>query len=138
MARVPITVMGFRCERCENEWIPRHIEQEPRNCPRCKSPYWNKPRRKGNPMTYEAFRDTIKATLQDAGRPLTWTEIRTEVKLPQMFPNNQWVRRMEHDISLTRPRDKNGIIHWTLPGGGALAEDRGTEATERAASGSGK
>ena len=23
MARVPITVMGFRCDRCAHEWIPR-------------------------------------------------------------------------------------------------------------------
>lgn len=130
MARVPITVMGFQCERCEYQWIPRDIEQEPRFCPKCKSPYWNKPRRKDTPMTYEAFRDTIKKILATAPSPLTWTEIRTTAKLPQMFPNNQWVRRLESDISLIRPRDKHGIIRWGIASGDNHAESRTTEAAE--------
>ncbi len=45
MAQVPITLMGYRCERCEHEWLPRDKEHEPRVCPRCKSPYWNRPRK---------------------------------------------------------------------------------------------
>jgi len=43
MARVKITIDGFQCERCGHEWIP-HKNGEPRVCPKCKSPYWNKPR----------------------------------------------------------------------------------------------
>jgi hypothetical protein len=43
MAKVNIS--GYRCERCEHEWIPRDKSQEPRVCPKCKSPYWNKPRK---------------------------------------------------------------------------------------------
>lgn len=30
------------CLRCTNKWI-KHVE-EPKTCPRCKSPYWNKER----------------------------------------------------------------------------------------------
>lgn len=41
--QVKITVMGYRCERCKWEWIPRG-ETAPRVCPKCKSPYWDKPR----------------------------------------------------------------------------------------------
>ena len=52
--------------------------------------------------------------LQDAGKPLTWTEVRTMARLPQAFPNNQWVRRMETDIGLVRRREGDGIIHWSL------------------------
>lgn len=44
---VPILVMGFRCLRCEHEWVPRStrgrlhaLADEPKVCPRCKSPYW--------------------------------------------------------------------------------------------------
>jgi Zn finger protein HypA/HybF involved in hydrogenase expression len=48
MAIVEITKPGFRCERCEHEWIPHNIEVEPTVCPKCKSPYWNKPRKKRN------------------------------------------------------------------------------------------
>jgi DNA-directed RNA polymerase subunit RPC12/RpoP len=45
MQKVEIKVLGYRCERCRAEWVPRS-EQPPRVCPRCKSPYWDRPRRK--------------------------------------------------------------------------------------------
>jgi DNA-directed RNA polymerase subunit RPC12/RpoP len=36
---------GYECERCGHKWIPRATtEDEPTICPKCKSPYWNKPR----------------------------------------------------------------------------------------------
>lgn len=65
-------------------------------------------------MSYEQFRDKIGDTLQQAKKPLTWTEIRTAAKLPEKFPNNQWVRRMEGDIGLVRERDTHGIMKWGL------------------------
>jgi Zn finger protein HypA/HybF involved in hydrogenase expression len=40
-----IQLWGYRCERCEHEWIPRDKDQEPKVCPHCKSPYWNVPRK---------------------------------------------------------------------------------------------
>lgn len=64
-------------------------------------------------MTYEKFRDGIQETLTSHG-PLTWTEIRTTAKLPQAFPNNKWVRRMETDIKLKRNKDSHGIIKWSV------------------------
>jgi hypothetical protein len=107
--------MGFRCERCGYEWIPRDASREPAVCPnrKCKSPYWNRPRR---PMTtYDDFARTIQKALRSAPpEGLTWTEIRTSARLPQSLPNNQWVRRLEKDIGLRRERDSHGIIHWTL------------------------
>lgn len=42
---VTIKTKGYRCLRCGHEWIPKRKE-EPRVCPNCKSPYWNKPRKK--------------------------------------------------------------------------------------------
>ena len=39
-----IKLLGFRCERCKHEWPPRNSET-PTVCPKCKSPYWNKPKR---------------------------------------------------------------------------------------------
>lgn len=114
MARVPITVMGYRCDRCQHEWIPRRGPiDEPRVCPACHSALWNQPEKKPR-MSYEDFRDKIAGVLKAAGKPLTWTEIRTQAALPQTFPNNQWVHRMEKDIGLTRRREKDGIIHWEL------------------------
>jgi hypothetical protein len=116
MARVPITVMGFRCDRCGHQWIPHNIDHEPRVCPnpKCHSPYWNKgPGKKGR-MTYDDFKEKVGGTLRRAGKPLTWTEVRTEASLPQAYPNNQWVHRMETDIGLVRRRESDGIIHWLL------------------------
>jgi predicted Zn-ribbon and HTH transcriptional regulator len=46
MGLVPITLMGYRCERCGYEWVPRSTTEVPRVCSRCKSPYWNRPRQK--------------------------------------------------------------------------------------------
>ncbi len=109
MSRVPITVMGFKCDRCDHEWVPRDFETEPRVCPKCKSPYWNRPRKL---MSYEDFRDKVRTALRDANRPLTWTEVRTLAGLHQLFPNNKWVRRMETDKTMTREKDAKGIIHW--------------------------
>jgi predicted Zn-ribbon and HTH transcriptional regulator len=37
---------GYRCDRCEHEWLPRDKTQDPKVCPRCKSPYWDTPRRR--------------------------------------------------------------------------------------------
>ncbi len=37
---------GYKCERCGHEWVKRSTtEGDPVICPKCKSPYWNKPRR---------------------------------------------------------------------------------------------
>lgn len=41
-----ITMMGYRCERCEHEWVPK-TPKKPRVCPKCKSPYWDRKRRLG-------------------------------------------------------------------------------------------
>jgi hypothetical protein len=114
MARVPITMMGFRCDICQHEWIPRGgVGDDPKVCPSCHSVRWNQPDRKPR-TSYDDFSSKIAKVLREAGKPLTWTEIRTTAALPQAFPNNQWVRRMEQDIGLTRRRESNGIIHWEL------------------------
>jgi len=54
MAKVRFTVWGYKCERCGHEWVPRN-EDEPRVCPKCKSPYWNRPRRERGERAEEAL-----------------------------------------------------------------------------------
>jgi predicted Zn-ribbon and HTH transcriptional regulator len=39
-----VTMRGFRCERCQHEWFPRG-PVKPKVCPKCKSPYWDTPKR---------------------------------------------------------------------------------------------
>ena len=43
MGKVKIT--AFKCERCEHVWVPRNNNHLPTVCPKCKSPYWNRPRK---------------------------------------------------------------------------------------------
>ncbi len=45
MAEIEVKMKKYKCDRCSHEWIPRQKEK-PTICPKCKSPYWNKPRRK--------------------------------------------------------------------------------------------
>ncbi len=45
MAEIKLHVDGYRCERCTHEWIARG-EGKPTVCPKCKSPYWNIPKKK--------------------------------------------------------------------------------------------
>ena len=40
-----IMLEGYKCERCKHEWVPRNKEECPNVCPKCKSPYWDKPRK---------------------------------------------------------------------------------------------
>jgi len=41
-----IKIEGYKCERCGHIWTPRDTSKEPMVCPKCKSPYWNIPRRR--------------------------------------------------------------------------------------------
>ncbi len=42
--RMPeVTITAFKCERCEHIWLPKS-DRRPTICPKCKSPYWDKPR----------------------------------------------------------------------------------------------
>lgn len=43
MAKVKL--YGFKCERCNHIWVPRNTEEKPLVCPKCKSPYWDKPKK---------------------------------------------------------------------------------------------
>ena len=37
-----VAIIKLKCERCGHTWVPRKTEVI--ICPKCKSPYWNKPR----------------------------------------------------------------------------------------------
>jgi len=44
MARIQLS--GYKCERCGHMWVPRKEKETPRVCPKCKSPYWDRVRKK--------------------------------------------------------------------------------------------
>lgn len=39
-----VDLVGFQCTRCDHIWWPRDVNNPPTVCPKCKSPYWDKPR----------------------------------------------------------------------------------------------
>lgn len=43
---------GYLCDRCSHTWVSRNLNgaenEKPRVCPKCKSPYWNIPRKNGS------------------------------------------------------------------------------------------
>lgn len=45
MGKIKLTgkIRILNCNRCKHEWATRNIK-DPKYCPKCKSPYWNKPR----------------------------------------------------------------------------------------------
>ncbi len=40
-----VMIDGYQCERCDHPWVPRDKTEKPTICPRCKSPYYDKPRK---------------------------------------------------------------------------------------------
>jgi predicted Zn-ribbon and HTH transcriptional regulator len=38
-----VLLHGYRC-RCGHEWLARDKDREPRVCPKCKSPNWDRAR----------------------------------------------------------------------------------------------
>jgi len=41
-----IKVMGEECMRCGHVWVPKKITKKITTCPKCKSPYWDTPKKK--------------------------------------------------------------------------------------------
>ena len=49
-----VMVSAFKCDRCSHVWLPKDLLNKleeldkylPKVCPKCKSPYWNTPKKK--------------------------------------------------------------------------------------------
>jgi len=42
--KINLEKLKLKCKRCEHRWIPK--KEDVRQCPKCKSAYWDKERRK--------------------------------------------------------------------------------------------
>jgi len=49
------------CSRCVYSWVPKG-KKNPKYCPNCKSPYWNKPRKRINKESIQENKDLIMST----------------------------------------------------------------------------
>jgi predicted Zn-ribbon and HTH transcriptional regulator len=52
-------VRAFVCERCGHAWVPAGVEK-PRVCPKCKSPYWDRPRRADRVIERTVKKEVVK------------------------------------------------------------------------------
>lgn len=39
-----VLIRGHKCYRCGHEWRPYELSEVPRVCPKCKNPYWDRPK----------------------------------------------------------------------------------------------
>ncbi len=46
--KLKIVVMALQCDRCRYKWVSRSAK-DPKECPACKSRYWNKARVRKRP-----------------------------------------------------------------------------------------
>jgi len=54
-----IKKQAYQCDRCKHEWYPRlQVDEIPAMCPKCKSAYWNKPRRRD--LHSEQIRESLR------------------------------------------------------------------------------
>ena len=72
-----------------------------------------KPKNIESKMPYSEFREKIRNTLEYKDDGMTWTELRDQLELEQVVPNNKWVRQLEKDIGLRRIRVMKGVI-WQI------------------------
>ncbi|BDQ30295.1 hypothetical protein [Nitrosopumilus zosterae] len=57
-----VKLEGYSCDRCGHQWVPRtKINELPIICPKCKSPYWNKPRQ-GNTKKHLDWKEKRRMT----------------------------------------------------------------------------
>jgi len=74
MAELKIEIHGYLCERCGHNWLPRvsldklrngNIDEKPIICPKCKSPYWDRPKRnKTNHISIKSKYSNIKQIIK--------------------------------------------------------------------------
>ncbi|PWI49513.1 hypothetical protein CEE45_01600 [Candidatus Heimdallarchaeota archaeon B3_Heim] len=64
-------------------------------------------------LSYEEFKLRVETQLKKNPDGLTWSEIKENENLPQKYPNNIWVRKLEEDIKLKRERVRGRMI-WKL------------------------
>ena len=92
-----IKLDGFLCDRCDHTWASRrNSEQKPTVCPRCKSPYWNIPRK----QSYE------KKVIESIKPQLKITNLKKEILLENnLFPPG---KKSDERFSLFPQKNKDG------------------------------
>jgi hyperosmotically inducible periplasmic protein len=102
MAKVILRVEGCRCERCGHEWVPRRGAKPPKVCPRCKSPYWDTPRRSPKLTSAEQSRAAAVRQYQLNQRDRSKAEVTADQQ-----KENRSDRELTRDIRRAIVKDKS-------------------------------
>lgn len=70
-------------------------------------------------MSYDVFKSKIIDLLKEHSTGMTWGTIAQVLDLPQIVPNNKWVRRLESETGLRREKDGSDTF-WFLPSKGLV------------------
>lgn len=65
-------------------------------------------------MRYVEFRDSIREELRRNPSGLTWPELRDRLDLPYTSPCQEWVKRLEIEIGLSRTKGSGRAYMWKL------------------------
>lgn len=63
-------------------------------------------------MRYVDFRDSIRDALLKHPGGMTWPELRDSLDLPYKSPCQEWVKRLELEIGLTREKGHGRAFVW--------------------------
>lgn len=88
----------MKCLRCSHEWMSK--VKEPKRCPKCKSPYWNKPKLPASSSNYGTQR--LIAQIDS---------LHEEVANERHLKEQLLAERLPPTKVLTEPLDPHPIIH---------------------------
>ena len=80
-------------------------------------------------MRYENFRNAIRAELRRIPTGLTWPQLQARLALPYARPCPIWVKRLEQEIGLTRPKGPHPAYLWKLQSHKSVFENSPGEGT---------
>jgi hypothetical protein len=65
-------------------------------------------------MRYLEFSNAIEGELLQNRAGLTWAELKERLDLPYRQPCPEWVKRMEQEVGLSRPRGTGRAYVWRI------------------------
>lgn len=68
-------------------------------------------------MRYVDFRDSIHRALRKNPNGLTWPQLRDSLNLPYKSPCQEWVKRLEQEIGLSRFKGTGRALVWKCSSG---------------------
>lgn len=63
-------------------------------------------------MRYVDFRDSIHSALRKNPSGMTWAQLKDKLDLPYKTPCQEWIKRLETEIGLSRVKGTGRALVW--------------------------